>query len=75
MIVTFTVNTETEDSADMTINRLAKADDMANMLWQLYHNFWREWKHDESKLNLDNMRKSLQELFDEYNINVDDLTM
>ncbi len=52
---------------------LVKAEDMAMMLWELKHNFWRKWKHDDSALNIDTLRDELGELFYEYNIDPDDL--
>ena len=50
-----------------------KASDMAGFIWELKHNFWRKWKHDETDFNLDNYKEALADLMDEYNINIDNL--
>ena len=50
-----------------------KAEDLANFVWELKHNFWREWKHDEEKFTLDDYREALSDLLEEHNINIDEL--
>ena len=50
-----------------------KASAMAMFIWELKHNFWRNWKHDDSDFNLETYRQALRELLDEYNINPDEL--
>ena len=49
------------------------AQKMAGFIWELHHNFWRKWKHDESGFNLDSYKESLCEMMEVYNINPDDL--
>ena len=54
--------------------QLVKASDMALLLWELKHNFWRKWKHDESEFTLNNYKDELADLFYEYHVDVDDLS-
>ena len=54
--------------------RLVKANDMAFFIWELYHNYWRKYKHDESNFNIMQFKEDLQEMLDENNIIIDDLT-
>ena len=54
--------------------RCVKALDMACFIWELKHNFWRKWKHDDSDFNLDTYKEALHELMEEHNINPDELT-
>jgi len=67
---------EYSDSVDdqMELKRVMKATDMAMFIWELKHNFWRKWKHDDSDFNLETYKEALGELLDEYNINPDELT-
>jgi len=53
--------------------RCVKSSDMACFIWELKHNFWRKWKHDETDFNLDNYKEALSELLESYNINIDEL--
>jgi len=53
--------------------RCVKSSDMASFIWELKHNFWRKWKHDEDAFNLSNYKEALGELMEEYGINMDDL--
>ena len=62
---------ETDDRNEA--KTLVKAQDMASLLWEIKHNFWRKWKHDETDFNLDNYKEALADLMDEYNINIDNL--
>jgi len=50
-----------------------KAPDMAQFIWELKHNFWRKWKHDETDFTLDNYKEALCDLMEEHNINPDEL--
>jgi hypothetical protein len=54
--------------------RCVKSSDMACFIWELKHNFWRKWKHDETDFNLDNYKEALYELMEEHNINTYELT-
>jgi hypothetical protein len=53
--------------------RCVHSTDMAMFIWELKHNFWRKWKHDETDFTLDNYKEALWELMQEYNINIDNL--
>jgi hypothetical protein len=53
--------------------RCVKSTDMALFIWELKHNFWRKWKHDESNFTLDNYKDELMELMESHNINIDEL--
>ena len=64
-------NLETND--EMTMKRVMKSTDMASFIWELQHNFWRKWKHDETDFNLDTYREALGDLLDAHNINIDEL--
>lgn len=59
---------------EMAMKRAMKSTDMAMFIWELKHNFWRKWKHDDTNFNLDTYRESLGELLEEHNINIDELT-
>ena len=49
------------------------ASKMACFIWELKHNFWRKWKHDDADFNLDTYKEALHELMEEHNINPDEL--
>jgi hypothetical protein len=53
--------------------RCIKAPDMACFIWELKHNFWRKWKHDDTDFNLDTYKDALVDLLQEHNINIDEL--
>ena len=53
--------------------RCIHSTDMAAFIWELEHNFWRKWKHDETDFNLDNYKDELSDLMNEYNIDIDNL--
>ena len=53
--------------------RCIHATNMASFIWELKHNFWRKWKHDETDFNLDNYKDALYELMQEHNIDIDNL--
>ena len=63
-----------ERDDEMAMKRSMKSTDMAMFIWELQHNFWRKWKHDDSDFNLETYREALRDLLDEYNINIDELT-
>ncbi|WPZ08801.1 hypothetical protein [Roseivirga spongicola] len=65
MKVTF----ETEDEKEA--KRLAKANDMAFMLWDLVHNGWRDFKHTD--YDYEKSWNKIHELLDQYKIDVDEL--
>jgi hypothetical protein len=54
--------------------RYVKSLDMASFIWELQHNFWRKWKHDESNFTLSNYKEELYLLLEEYSINIEELT-
>ena len=54
--------------------RCMKSSDMASFIWELKHNFWRKWKHDDSDFNLDNYKDALWDLLQDYIVNIDELT-
>ena len=58
---------------EIAMKRAMKSTDMVMFIWELQHNFWRKWKHDDTDFNLDTYRESLGDLLDEYNINIDEL--
>ena len=58
----------------MEMKQSMRAGSMAMFIWELKHNFWRKWKHDDSDFNLRTYREALGEMLDEYNINPDELT-
>jgi hypothetical protein len=53
--------------------RCIKAPDMVSFIWELKHNFWRKWKHDDTDFTLDNYKEALCDLLQEHNINIDEL--
>jgi hypothetical protein len=60
---------ETEDK--QTALRLAKADNMAGFIWELVYSGWRGFKHTD--YNYEKAWDKINELLDEYNINIDEL--
>lgn len=64
-----TVTYSTKDP--VTIRRLSKADDMANFIFELVNNGWREFKSTE--YDYTKAWEKINSLLKEYNINVDDL--
>jgi len=65
MVVTFT----SED--DQEIKRLAKSNDMAQFIWELVHNGWRDFKH--TNYDYQPAWNKINELLEQHNINIDDL--
>ncbi len=65
MIATF----KTEDEQE--IKRLAKSNDMANFIWELVHNGWRDFKH--TNYDYQPAWNKINELLEQHNINIDDL--
>jgi len=47
---------------------MLSANKMKWTLWELKHNFWRTWKHDESSLNLDTLKERISALLYEHGI-------
>ena len=62
-----------ESTDNDEVKQLVKSQDMALFIWELQHNFWRKWKHDESTFTLDNYKEALSDLLYEYGIIADDL--
>lgn len=65
MIATF----KTEDEQE--IKRLAKSNDMAQFIWELVHNGWRDFKHTD--YDYQPAWDKINELLEEHKINIDDL--
>ena len=63
------------DDPDDRMNHLRciKSSEMALCFWELVHNFWRKWKHDEKSLDLNSMQDEINNLLNKYNIDVDEL--
>ena len=53
------------------IKRIAKADDMANFIWELVVNGWRDFKHTDYDYRP--AWGKINKLLEEYYINVDEL--
>jgi len=66
MVVTF----QSEDEQE--IKRLAKANDMAQFIWELVHNGWRDFKHTD--YDYQPAWNKINELLEEHNINIEDFT-
>jgi len=58
---------------EMAMKIAMKSSDMASFIWELTHNFWRKWKHDDSDFNLETYREALNGLLDDHDINTDEL--
>ena len=61
---------ETEDPQEA--RRLAKAMDMASFIWELKHNAWRKFKHTD--YDYEKAWDAINELLEEFHIDIDDLT-
>jgi hypothetical protein len=68
--ITFNLD-DTEDR--MAHMRCVNSLNMALFIWELKHNFWRKWKHDETDFNLDSYKEALAELLEEHNVNIETL--
>lgn len=55
----------------MEIKRIAKSTDMAMFIWELVHNGWREFKHED--YDYQKSWDKIHELLKEYDININDL--
>lgn len=53
------------------ILRILKADDMANFIWELVHNGWREFKHTDYEY--EKAWQTIDKLLMDHNINIDEL--
>ena len=53
------------------INRWSKADDMANFIWELVMNGWRDFKHTD--YDYSPAWEKINKLLEEYHIDVDEL--
>jgi len=53
------------------IKRIAKSDDMANFIWELVVNGWRDFKHTDYDYRP--AWEKINKLLEEYYINVDEL--
>jgi hypothetical protein len=62
---------ETEEQYE--IDALVNALKYKSFLFDLYHNFWRKWKHQPEEFTLDSFREELNLLFEENTINVNNL--
>jgi len=71
--IKFKINDEDYFDNNKKALRILTADNMALLLWEIKHNMWREWKHNEDKLTLDNLREKLADLFDGYEVSIDNL--
>lgn len=63
----------TEDKTEAL--RITKASDMAICLWELEHNAWRRYKHEEPKEDfVTSFKELINDTYNDYGINTDDLT-
>jgi hypothetical protein len=61
-----------DNENDRTLHeQCIKASDMAQFIWELRHNFWRRWKHDESDLTLENYKEAIYNLLEEHKLNIE----
>ena len=65
MRATFTTTDYTE------AKRLAKANDMANFIWELVHNGWRDFKHTD--YDYEPAWNKIRQLLDDNGIDIEDL--
>jgi hypothetical protein len=60
-----------ESDDEMEIKRILKSNDMALFIWELQHNAWRDFKHTD--YDYEKAWDKINQLLDEFKINVDDL--
>ena len=60
-----------ESKDPQEIKRLSKANDMAGFIWELKNNAWREFKETDFEYEI--AWNKINELLDEYNINIEEL--
>lgn len=60
---------ETEDEQEA--KRIVKSLDMANFIWELVHNGWRDFKHTD--YDYDPAWEKINQLLAEHNIDIEDL--
>ena len=69
-----TLTFDLDDPQDVESHlQCVKAAKMAGFIWELKHNFWRKWKHNDEDFNLDTYKEALHELMEEHTINPDEL--
>jgi hypothetical protein len=61
---------ETDDPTE--IKRISKANDMAFFIFHLQYNVWKDF--EDSDIDYSPVRQRINELLDEYSININDLT-
>lgn len=60
---------EIEDEQEL--KRYVKANDMANFIWELVHNGWRDFKHTD--YDYEKAWGKIRDLLEEHHIDIDDL--
>jgi threonine synthase len=49
---------------------IINASNYSQALFEIQNNLWRKWKHDESTLNVDTLKESINEIFEQHNITI-----
>ena len=66
------VRIETDDEKEAL--QMVMAGNLAAFIWELKHNYWRKYKYDESNFTLSRFKDDLQEMLEEFGIDIDALT-
>ena len=69
MIKEFKVTIEEGDN-DSQLLPYIQANDRESFLFELFNNFFREWKHTDGLIDIDDIKQSLYELKFKHNINL-----
>jgi hypothetical protein len=67
----FKITLNDGDHEDMLIPYM-QAEARESFLFELFHNFFRTWKHGDGTVDIDEVKEKLYELKNEYNITLKD---
>ena len=48
------------------LKTVARAEDMKSLIWELKHNFWRQWKYKEESPDYEDIRGAIYDLLEEF---------
>lgn len=71
--VTLVFNEELHNTEEEFLRDIANRSRYKYALFELTHNLWRKWKHDESSLNIDTLRGEISSILEDVGINYNDL--
>ncbi len=67
----FKITLNEEDNEELLLPYL-QADSRENFLFELFHNFFRTWKHTDGIVNIEDVKEKLWELKENYKVTLKD---